>query len=135
MDDLNVVTLVARLTRDPEPRAGGNVLSMRLAFTASRKSGETWEDVPQYVDAVAFGRQAETLADLLTRGDQVAITGRLTWREWEQADGTKRQAHEIACQRVQLMAKPKGTAAHPRSDFPVAPAPAPAPVADDEIPF
>lgn len=135
MDDLNVVTLVARLTRDPEPRAGGNVLSMRLAFTASRKSGETWEDVPQYVDAVAFGRQAETLADLLTRGDQVAITGRLTWREWEQADGTKRQAHEIACQRVQLMAKPKGTAAHPRSDFPVTPAPAPAPVADDDIPF
>jgi single-strand DNA-binding protein len=135
MDDLNVVTLVARLTRDPEPRAGGNVLSMRLAFTASRKSGETWEDVPQYVDAVAFGRQAETLADLLTRGDQVAITGRLTWREWEQADGTKRQAHEIACQRVQLMAKPKGTTAPPHSDFPVTPTPAPAPVADDEIPF
>jgi single-strand DNA-binding protein len=138
MDDLNVVTLVARLTRDPEPRAGGNVLSMRLAFTASRKSGETWEDVPQYVDAVAFGRQAETLADLLTRGDQVAITGRLTWREWEQADGTKRQAHEIACQRVQLMAKPKGAAAPPRSDFPVTPAPVQAGQAtggDEDIPF
>jgi single-strand DNA-binding protein len=128
--------LVARLTRDPEPRAGGNVLAMRLAFTASRKSGETWEDVPQYVDAVAFGRQAETLADLLTRGDQVAITGRLAWREWEQADGTKRQAHEIACQRVQLIGKPKGEGTPPpRSDFPATVQPAPASVADDEIPF
>jgi hypothetical protein len=33
------------------------------------------------------------------------------------------------------MAKPKGTAAPARSDFPVTTPPAPAPVADDEIPF
>jgi len=90
------------------------------------------------VDAVAFGRQAEALESLLTRGDQVAVVGRLTWREWEQADGTKRQAHEIACQRVQLLAKPKGDAPRPAAGggLPVSPEPpAPAPVADDEIPF
>jgi single-strand DNA-binding protein len=136
MEDLNSITLVARLTRDPEPKAGGAVLAMRLAFTASKKNGEQWEDVPQYVDAVCFGRQAEVLASLLQRGDQVAVQGRLTWREWEQADGTKRQAHEIACQRVQLIGKPKGSgSAPPRSDFPASIQPAPAPVADDDIPF
>jgi single-strand DNA-binding protein len=137
MEDLNSITLVARLTRDPEPKAGGNVLQMRLAFTASKKNGEQWEDVPQYVDAVCFGRQAEVLASLLQRGDQVAVQGRLTWREWEQADGTKRQAHEIACQRVQLIGKPKGSgSAPPRSDFPASIQPAPAPVDDlADIPF
>ena len=139
MDDLNSITLVARLTRDPEPRAGGNVLAMRLAFTASKKNGEQWEDVPQYVDAVCFGRQAEVLASLLQRGDQVAVQGRLTWREWDQADGTKRQAHEIACQRVQLIGKPKGSGSAPaRSDFPATPAPVQAGQAtggDDDIPF
>lgn len=136
MEDLNVVSLVARLTRDPEPRANGAVLALRLAFTASKKSGDTWEDVPQYVDAAVFGRQAEVLAPMLSRGDQVAIVGRLTWREWETSDGGKRQAHEIACQRVQLMAKPRGASERPqRSDLPVTEPPAPPAPADDDIPF
>lgn len=138
MEDLNSVTLVARLTRDPEPRAGGKVLALRLAFTASRKNGETWEDVPQYVDAVVFGRSAEVLATMLAKGDQVAVQGRLAWREWEAQDGTKRQAHEIACQRVQMLAKPKGSE-KPWSSDPTFGAPPPAPVApvaaDDDIPF
>ena len=138
MEDLNSVTLVARLTRDPEPRGNGNVLALRLAFTASRKNGEAWEDVPQYVDAVVFGRSAEVLATMLAKGDQVAVQGRLAWREWESQDGTKRQAHEIACQRVQIIGKPKA-ADRPWSSDPTFGAPPPAPVApavaDDDIPF
>ena len=138
MEDLNSVTLVARLTRDPEPRGNGNVLALRLAFTASRKNGEAGEDVPQYVDAVVFGRSAEVLATMLAKGDQVAVQGRLAWREWESQDGTKRQAHEIACQRVQIISKPKA-ADRPWSSDPTFGAPPPAPVApavaDDDIPF
>ena len=138
MEDLNSVTLVARLTRDPEPRGNGNVLALRLAFTASRKVGDSWEDVPQYVDAVVFGRSAEVLATMLAKGDQVAVQGRLAWREWESQDGTKRQAHEIACQRVQMIGKPKA-ADRPWSSDPTFGAPPPAAAkpaaADDDIPF
>jgi single-strand DNA-binding protein len=133
--DMNQVALVGRLTRDPELRGqGGNVLAMRLAFSASRKNGDQWEDYPQYVDVVTFGRTAEALGSLLTKGDQVGITGRLSWREWEQQDGTKRQAHEVIADRVQLLGKPRGAQDSP-SAATTAPVAAPAASNDEDIPF
>lgn len=133
--DMNQVALVGRLTRDPELRGqGGNVLSMRLAFSASRKNGDQWEDISQFVDVVTFGRTAEALGSLLTKGDQVGITGRLSWREWEQQDGTKRQAHEVIADRVQLLGKPRGAQDAPPAST-TAPAAAPAASNDEDIPF
>lgn len=136
--DVNSVTLVGRLTRDPEERGGGKVLAMRLAFTSSRKVGNEWEDVPNYVDAVTFNA-VEALGRLLERGDQVAVSGRLSWREWEANDGAKRQSLEVIADRVQLLAKPKGREAQPaRAEVrePVAAAPAPPlPGTDESIPF
>lgn len=133
--DINTVTLTARLTRPPELRGGdSSVLAMRLAFTASRKNGEMWEDYPQYVDAVVFGRMATALSTLLDKGDQVAISGRLSWREWTDKDGGTRQSHEVICDRVRLLSKPRD-----RQDVPpaatTAPVAAPAAVNDEDIPF
>lgn len=131
MQDVNTITLVGRMTRPPERR--GAVLSMRLAYTASKRVDGVWEDVPQYVDAVAFGGQADALERLLEKGTQVCVTGRLAWREWEAGDGSKRQAHEIACNQVQIMGSRKaaeqqsGNAARERSE--------PEPVTHDDIPF
>lgn len=136
--DVNSVTLVGRLTRDPEMRGNGNVLAMRLAFTATRKVGELWEDMPQYVDVVTFGRGAEALSKFLAKGDQVAVNGRLSWREWDDREGNKRQSHEVVAERVQLLAKPKGAGAAeaPRREeaAPVSPGYGPPPPVD-EIPF
>lgn len=131
--DVNAVTLVGRLTRDPETRGSGKVLAMRLAFTSTRKAGNEWEDVPNYVDVVTFNA-VDALSRLLERGDQVALSGRLSWREWEANDGSKRQSLEVIADRVQLLAKPKGReASAPAAAAPVS---APEPVATlDDIPF
>lgn len=131
--DVNAVTLVGRLTRDPETRGSGKVLAMRLAFTSTRKAGNEWEDVPNYVDVVTFNA-VDALSRLLERGDQVALSGRLSWREWEANDGSKRQSLEVIADRVQLLAKPKGReASAPAAAVPVS---APEPVATlDDIPF
>lgn len=135
--DVNAVVLVGRLTRDPEERGGGSVLAFRLAFTATRKVGNEWEDVPQYVDVVTF-RAVDALSKLLAKGDQVGVTGRLSWREWDDRDGNKRQSHEVVAERVQLLAKPKGREAQPvpaEVRDPVAAAPAPPLPVQDDIPF
>ena len=133
--DLNTVTLVGRLTRDPERKDIGStsLLNLRLAFSASSKQGDTWEDVPQYVDVTVWGKYGDALEPYMHKGDQIVVSGRLAWREWEQPDGTKRQAHQIVAEKVQLPAFQR------RDDAP-APAPVqPAPVApvaaDDDIPF
>ena len=132
--DMNTVNLVGRCARTPELREAGatSVLNIRLAFTTQRKAGDAWEDMPNYVDVVTFGRRAEVLADMLDKGDRIGITGRLSWREWETKDGGKRQSLEVVASDIHLLGAPKA-----REDAPPAPAPVhPVPSGDgDDIPF
>lgn len=96
--DLNRVTLVGRLTRDPELRqtAGGtSVCSIRLAVTSRTNRGGEWSDQSNYFDVTVFGRQAETAETYLAKGRRIGVDGRLSWREWQSQDGTKRQAVEV----------------------------------------
>jgi single-strand DNA-binding protein len=97
--DLNRVTLVGRLTRDPELRhtqAGDPVCSIRLAVS-SRARDETgnWGDRSNYFDVTVFGRQAETASTYLAKGRRIGVDGRLSWREWQAQDGTRRQSVEV----------------------------------------
>lgn len=137
--DMNSVNLVGRLARDAELRSTGttSVLAIRLAFTTTRKVGDSWEDQPNYVDVVTFGRRAEALANIIAKGDRIGVSGRLSWREWEAKDGSgKRQSIEVVADDVQLLGAPKAREGAPANDMPVAPAPVhPVPAADDDIPF
>ena len=97
--DLNRVTLVGRLTRDPELRhtqGGDPVCSIRLAVS-SRARDETgnWGDRSNYFDVTVFGRQAETASTYLAKGRRIGVDGRLSWREWQAQDGTRRQGVEV----------------------------------------
>lgn len=109
--DTNSVTLVGRLTRDVEVRNSGEtvILSMRLAVTGRKKVGDSWEDVPNYFDVTHFAR-SEKLADYLTKGRQIAVQGRLSWREWQDKEGTSRQSVEVIANDLQLLAEGKGGA-------------------------
>jgi single-strand DNA-binding protein len=97
--DLNRVTLVGRLTRDPELRhtAGGDpVCSIRLAVSSrARDEGGNWGDRSNYFDVTVFGRQAETASTYLAKGRRIGVDGRLSWREWQTQDGSKRQSVEV----------------------------------------
>lgn len=97
--DLNRVTLVGRLTRDPELRhtGGGNAIcSIRLAVSSrQRDESGNWGDKSNFFDVTVFGRQAETASNYLSKGRRIGVDGRLSWREWEAQDGSKRQNVEI----------------------------------------
>ena len=109
--DTNVVVLVGRLTRnarridwmDAEQKQVGEttIQSMRLAFTSRSKRGGEWSDESNYVDVTLFCR--EGLGRFLVKGTRIGVTGRLSWREWETADGQRRQAIEVVAQDVQLL--------------------------------
>src|SRR3990172_10770088 len=98
MADLNRVTLVGRLTRDPELRhtaSGDAVCSIRLAVDSrARDESGNWGDRPNFFDVTVFGRQGESASTYLSKGRRVGIDGRLSWREWQAQDGTKRQSVE-----------------------------------------
>jgi len=90
--NINSITLVGNLTTDPVLRAlpdGRSVCDMRLAVNDQR------EQPPLYIDVATFGASAEACAKYLAKGRSIAVTGRLTYREWEADDGSKRSKHQV----------------------------------------
>ena len=105
--DINRVTLVGRLTRDPELRhlpSGQPVLQLGLAVNGRQRDElGNWVDKPNFFDVKVFGNQAEMLSQHLSKGRRVGIDGRLDWSSWEAQDGTKRSKVEIVAFQVQFL--------------------------------
>jgi single-strand DNA-binding protein len=78
---------------------------MRIAVNERVKDPNTgdWGERPNYFDVDVFGGQGERCGQWLAKGRQVAIEGRLRWREWEAQDGQKRQAVSIVADNVQFI--------------------------------
>lgn len=110
---VNRVTLIGRLTRDPElitsPK-GLAVARMRLATNGFTKDedGNKLEDV-QYHSLVAFGGLAGICQEYLRRGKLIYVEGRLRSREWDGKDGLRRYTTEVTVD-VMRMLSPKDEA-------------------------
>src|ERR687896_2492116 len=115
MASLNSICLLGHLTRNPEVRYSANgtpVAALGLAVNNRIKRSEnSWQDDPCFVDVVVFGNQAEACATYLNKGDPVLLEGRLQYRTWEDQQGNRRSKHEVIAFRVQFLPKPG-----PRSD-------------------
>jgi single-strand DNA-binding protein len=108
---MNIVILLGRLTRDPELRYMPNqtaVATFGLAVNRKYKQGEEWKEEVCFVDITVFGRQAETSAEYLHKGQQVLIEGRLSFRRWEGKDGQTHSKHEVVANRVQFLGQGQG---------------------------
>lgn len=102
---LNKAFVIGNLTRDPELRSlpsGRKVTNFSLATNRyyNDSDGNRQEDT-QYHNIVVFGRQAENVAQYLSKGSMALVEGRLQTRSWEQ-DGQRRYRTEIVAQRVQF---------------------------------
>ena len=110
---LNKVFLIGNLTRDPELKAlptGTKVVSVALATNRVWKdqNGAKKESV-EYHNVVAFGRQAETIAQYCKKGSSLYIEGRLQTRTWEGQDGKKNYKTEIILDSFQFGPKSGAT--------------------------
>jgi single-strand DNA-binding protein len=89
---MNAVHLTGRLTRDPEMRAtasSSDICGIRLAVDGPRDADTT------FIDVTASGKLAGNCAEYLTQGRPIAVSGRLSYGEWEAEDGSKRSKHEV----------------------------------------
>jgi len=144
--NINSVVLVGNLTKDPELRhtpSGTAVTTLRIAVNDRVKKGEEWQDAAYYFDVTVWGRTAENCAQYLAKGRPVGVQGKLTWREWDAQDGSKRQSVEVVADNIQFLGgrdggggdgggqfvpQGAGQSSQPSADFPSA-------AADDDIPF
>lgn len=113
---LNKTFLFGNLTRDPEMKAlpnGNKVTSFSLATNRVYKdaNGAKQEQV-EYHNIVVFGRQAETSAQYLKKGQGVLIEGRIQTRSWDdKTSGEKKYRTEIVADAVQFGPKSGGSPA------------------------
>ena len=102
---VNKAIIIGNLVRDPEQKAlpsGIAVTNFSVATNRVYKDRDgNRQESTDYHNVVVFGRQAETSAQYLKKGQTVFIEGRIQTRSWEQ-DGQKRYRTEIVAERVQF---------------------------------
>jgi single-strand DNA-binding protein len=110
-NDINMVVLVGRLTRDAELRytnSGIAVCKFSLAVNRKKRSGDNWEDEVSFIDIVVWGKQGEAISRYLEKGKQVSVAGELRQSRWEQ-DGQSRSRMEVVANNIQLLGGGSGS--------------------------
>lgn len=111
---MNKVILIGRCTKDPElrytPGNGTAVTTLTLAVdNYNSKSGEKSAD---FIPVVIWGKQAENTAQYMSKGSQIAISGRIQTRSYDAQDGSKRYVTEVVADvinGVKFLSKGSGT--------------------------
>jgi single-strand DNA-binding protein len=133
---VNSLNLTGRLTKDPELRSMPDnrpVCELRIAVDAPG------DNSPLYLDIATFDKQAQACAQYLSKGREIAFSGRLVYREWTADDGSRRSKHS-AIGRVEFIgprpngSQPAGQQAQPQSQPQTAPEPQAAPQPQPEQP-
>lgn len=109
---LNKVLLIGRLGRNPEMRytpSGRPVTTFSIATSRSwnTSDGERRSET-EWFNIVAWSSLAEICKQLLTKGQQVYIEGRLQTRRWEDSEGNKHSATEVVANEMIILGERHG---------------------------
>lgn len=103
----NRIILIGNLTRDPEIRytpSGVAVATVPIAVNSRYKQGEDLREETLFIDAIVFGKQAETCSQYLNKGRTVLVEGRLRERRWEY-EGQKKSKFEVIANSIRFFPK------------------------------
>ncbi|CUN65367.1 phage-related single-strand DNA-binding protein [Clostridium disporicum] len=91
---INKVVLLGRLTKDPELRyaAGSGTAVCRFTLAVSRQFKK---DETDFINCIAFNKQGEAIAQYVTKGRQLAVTGSIRTGSYDGQDGVKRYTTDI----------------------------------------
>lgn len=106
----NKVQLIGNLGKDPEIKifdSGKKKASLSLATTESysNTNGEKVEDT-QWHNLVVWGKTADIAEKYLHKGSQIAVDGKLNYRNYEDKNGEKKTVTEIVVNDIVMLGKP-----------------------------
>ncbi len=99
---LNHITIMGRLTRNPELRRTGSgiaVTSFTLAVDRDYKDSKE-ERKTDFIECIAWRHTGEFVGKYFTKGRMAVVSGRLEVRDWTDKDGKKRRTAEINAENV-----------------------------------
>jgi len=105
---LNRTILVGRLTRDPDLRyTPSGVALANFTVAANRPfKNQQGEQEADFVNCVAWRKQAENLSNYMRKGQMIGVDGRLQSRSYEGKDGKMVYVTEVLAESIQFL-KPK----------------------------
>ena len=95
---LNHITIMGRLTRDPELRRTGSgiaVASFTVAVDRDYSGKDNGEKETDFIECVAWRHTGEFVSKYFTKGRMIVVDGRLQIRGWTDKDGNKRRTAEV----------------------------------------
>lgn len=125
---MNKVVLVGRLTKDPELRyaAGSDIAVCKFTVAVNRAFKK---DEADFINCVAFNKTAETIANYLVKGRQIAIAGRIQTDGYTAQDGTKRYTTDVVVESFDFCDSNKSNSSNNSIDDDITP------VDDGDMPF
>ena len=100
---LNHITIMGRLTRDPELRttqAGVSVVSFTVACDRDFGGRDGGERQTDFIDCVAWRSTGEFVSKYFHKGSMIVVSGRLQSRKWQDREGNNRTSWEINADNV-----------------------------------
>ena len=106
---INNVVLIGRLTRDIELKqttTNKSAVNFTLAVNRNYKN-EQGEQQADFINCIAYGKQAENMARFLNKGSLIGIEGRIATRNYKNKDGKITYATEVITDRVNFLESKK----------------------------
>jgi single-strand DNA-binding protein len=103
---MNKVILIGRLTRDPELKytagAGVGVATFSLAVDRNYV-GQGGQKEADFINIVCWRKLAESVANNLSKGRQVAVSGSIQTRKYQAQDGSTKYVTEVVADEVKFL--------------------------------
>lgn len=102
---MNKAFLIGRLTRDPELRySSSNAAIVNFSIAIDRQyTNNQGQRETDFINIVAFQKQAENIKKYVGKGSLVAVDGRIQTRNYEDKDGKRVYVTEVVADRVQFL--------------------------------
>lgn len=102
MKNINTVTLSGNIVKDA---SYSKVCTFTVVVNENRKDGDEWVEYPNYIDCVVFGRFGEVMAEHLTKGAKVCISGKLNQSRWVDEEDNLHSRIQVVVEDLELMRK------------------------------
>ena len=103
---MNTVQIIGRLTKDPVVRYADELAIAQFSVAVDRHTKEKKTD---FINCKAFGKTAELIEKYVTKGSQIGIEGSIQTGSYENKDGQKVYATDVAVSKIEFLGKSEKT--------------------------
>ena len=116
---VNRVVLVGRLTKDPELRySSSNIPMLYFSVAVNRTfTDQNGQRQADFINCVAFRKQAENMARFLGRGSLISVEGRIQTRNYQGKDGNTVYVTEVVAETVQFLESKNSSHSRQKNGF------------------